>query len=134
MSMQDGARRAGLPAFSARTSVKCRNVGAGVTPVAVNRRIKRIGERAGLPFPVHAHLLRHACGYALANAGHDTRRIQDCLGHRSIQHTVRSSELSATPFKDFWRWSFLHADSQTRQHATSATPPGLGSLYLHQHT
>ncbi len=48
-------------------------------------------------------MLRHACGYALANAGHDTRHIQDWMGHRSIQHTVRYSELSAVPFKDFWR-------------------------------
>ena len=52
---------------------------------------------------VHAHMLRHACGYALANAGHDTRRIQSWLGHRSIQHTVRYTELSTAPFKDFWR-------------------------------
>jgi site-specific recombinase XerD len=50
-------------------------------------------------------MLRHACGYALANAGHDTRRIQDWLGHRSIQHTTRYTQLSATPFKDFWRRS-----------------------------
>jgi len=48
-------------------------------------------------------VLRNGCGYALANAGHDTRRLQDWLGHRSIQHTVRYSELSAAPFKDFWR-------------------------------
>ena len=27
--------------------------------------------------------------YALANAGHDTRLIQDWLGHRAIQHTAR---------------------------------------------
>jgi len=47
------------------------------TPDAVNRQIKRLGERAGLDFPVHAHMLRHGCGYALANAGHDTRAIQD---------------------------------------------------------
>ena len=77
--------------------------GGPFSPDAVNRLIKRIGERAGFPFPVHVHMLRHACGYALANAGHDTRRIQDWLGHRSIQHTVRYSELSAAPFKDFWR-------------------------------
>jgi integrase len=77
--------------------------GGPFTPDAVNGLIKRIGKRAGFPFPVHCHMLRHACGYALANAGHDTRRIQDWLGHRSIQHTVRYSELSATPFKDFWR-------------------------------
>jgi site-specific recombinase XerD len=48
-------------------------------------------------------MLWHACGYALANAGHDTRRIQDRLGHRSIQHTTRYTQLSAAPFKDFWR-------------------------------
>jgi integrase len=52
---------------------------------------------------VHAHMLWHAFGYALANAGHDTRRIQDWLGHRSIQHTTRYTQLSATPFNDFRR-------------------------------
>jgi integrase len=77
--------------------------GGPFTPDAVNRLIKRIGERAGFPFQVHCHMLRHACGYALANKGHDTRRIQDWLGHRSIQHTVRYSELTAAPFRDFWR-------------------------------
>jgi site-specific recombinase XerD len=47
--------------------------------------------------------LRHGCGYALANAGHDTRAIQDWLGHRSIQHTVRYTELAPTRFRNFWR-------------------------------
>ena len=77
--------------------------GGPFTTDAVNRLIKRIGARAGMPFPVHAHMLRHGCGYALANAGHDTRAIQDWLGHRSIQHTVRYTELAPTRFKDFWR-------------------------------
>jgi integrase len=77
--------------------------GGPFTADAVNRLIKRIGARAGLPFQVHAHMLRHGCGYALANAGHDTRAIQDWLGHRSIQHTVRYTELAPTRFKDFWR-------------------------------
>jgi integrase len=45
------------------------------TPGAVNRLKKRIGGRARFTFPIHAHMLRHACGYALANAGHDTRTI-----------------------------------------------------------
>ena len=58
--------------------------GGPFTADAVNRLIKRIGERAGFAFPVHCHMLRHACGYALANAGHDTRALQDWLGHRSI--------------------------------------------------
>jgi len=56
-----------------------------------------------LGFKAHPHMLRRACGYALANKGHDTRAIQDWLGHRSIQHTVRHTELSPTRFKDFWR-------------------------------
>jgi type 1 fimbriae regulatory protein FimE len=77
--------------------------GGPFTSDAVNRLIKRIGERAGFSFQVHAHMLRHGCGYALANAGHDTRAIQDWLGHRSIQHTVRYTELAPTRFKDFWR-------------------------------
>jgi integrase len=77
--------------------------GGPFTTDAVNRLIKRIGERARFDFLVHAHMLRHGCGYALANAGHDTRAIQDWLGHRSIQHTVRYIELAPTRFKDFWR-------------------------------
>src|SRR6516225_8014257 len=74
-----------------------------VTADAVNRLVKTIGARAKLPFRVHAHMLRHACGYALANAGHDTRLIQDWLGHRAIQHTARYTELSPTRFKEVWR-------------------------------
>jgi site-specific recombinase XerD len=77
--------------------------GTPFTTDAVNRLIKRIGERAGFPFKVHVHMLRHACGYALANAGHDTRAIQDWLGHRAIQHTARYTELSQERFRDFWR-------------------------------
>jgi site-specific recombinase XerD len=73
------------------------------TTDALNRHIKRLAERAGFDFPVHFHMLRHACGFALANAGHDTRAIQDWLGHRSIQHTVRYTELTPTRFRDFWR-------------------------------
>jgi integrase len=75
----------------------------GFTPDAVNRQIKGIGKRAKLPLRIHFHMLRHACGYALANKGHDTRAIQDWLGHRSIQHTVRYTELTPIRFRDFWR-------------------------------
>ena len=46
---------------------------------------------------------RQAAGYKLAGDGHDTRSIQDYLGHKNIQHTVRYTELSPTKFKDFWR-------------------------------
>jgi hypothetical protein len=54
-----------------------------------------------MPFPVHPHMLRHACGYALANAGHDTRALQAWLGHKNIQHTVRYTELAPDRFKNF---------------------------------
>jgi hypothetical protein len=40
--------------------------------------------RRSLEFKAHPDMLRHACGYALANKGHDTRAIQGWLGHRSI--------------------------------------------------
>jgi integrase len=67
------------------------------------KMIERAGVEAGFEFGVHPHMLRHACGYALANAGHDTRSLQAYLGHKNIQHTVRYSEMSPTRFKDFWR-------------------------------
>jgi integrase len=67
------------------------------------RMVERAGAKAKLQFKAHPHMLRHACGYALANKGHDTRALQAYLGHRNIQHTVRYTELSPTRFKDFWR-------------------------------
>jgi type 1 fimbriae regulatory protein FimB/type 1 fimbriae regulatory protein FimE len=77
--------------------------GTPFTTDAINRLVKIIGQRAGLPLPVHFHMLRHSCGYKLANDGIDTRAIQDWLGHVSIQHTTRYTALSQTRFKDFWR-------------------------------
>ena len=67
------------------------------------RMVERAGVEAKLGFKVHPHMLRHACGYALANRGHDTRALQAYLGHKNIQHTVRHTELSPTRFKNFWR-------------------------------
>jgi len=48
-------------------------------------------------------MLRHACGYKLANDGHDTGALQHYLGHKNIQNTVRYTELSSDRFRDFWR-------------------------------
>ncbi len=64
--------------------------------------VSRIGQEAKLPFPVHPYMLRHACGFKLANDGHDTRALQLWLGHRNI-HTVRYTELTPARFKGFWR-------------------------------
>jgi integrase len=77
--------------------------GAPFTAAGFARMVERTGVEARLGFKSHPHMLRHACGYALANKGHDTRALQAYLGHRNIQHTVRYTELSPTRFKDFWR-------------------------------
>ena len=77
--------------------------GAPFSTAGFARMIERAGRGAKLGFKAHPHMLRHACGYALANRGHDTRALQAYLGHRNIQHTVRYTELSPTRFKDFWQ-------------------------------
>jgi site-specific recombinase XerD len=77
--------------------------GMPFTPDALNRQIKHIGERAKLSFPVHIHMLRHACGYKLANDGHDTRSLQAYLGHHNIQNKTRYTALAPDRFKSFWR-------------------------------
>jgi site-specific recombinase XerD len=77
--------------------------GAPFTTAGFARMIERAATAAKLSFKPHPHMLRHACGYALANKGHDTRALQAYLGHRNIQHTVRYAELSPNRFKNFWR-------------------------------
>ncbi len=74
-----------------------------LTTSAARKIIARAGQRAGIAFPVHPHMLRHACGFKLANDGHDTRAIQHYLGHKNIAHTVRYTELAAERFNSFWR-------------------------------
>jgi integrase len=67
------------------------------------RLVERAGVGAKIPFPVHPHMLRHACGFVLANRGTDTRTLQEYLGHRSIQSTVRYTELAPGRFRNLWR-------------------------------
>jgi type 1 fimbriae regulatory protein FimB/type 1 fimbriae regulatory protein FimE len=77
--------------------------GAPFTTAGFARLVERAGAAAELGFKAHPHMLRHACGFALANKGHDTRALQAFLGHKNIQHTVRYTELAPDRFKDFWR-------------------------------
>jgi len=65
--------------------------------------VERVGQAAGFNMKIHPHMLRHSCGYKLANDGVDTRTIQAYLGHKSIQHTVRYTELAPTRFKSLFR-------------------------------
>jgi type 1 fimbriae regulatory protein FimB len=68
-----------------------------------NYLVAAIARRAGLLVHVHPHMLRHSCGYALANRGHDTRLIRDYLGHKNVQHTVRYTRTAAARFEGLWR-------------------------------
>jgi site-specific recombinase XerD len=77
--------------------------GTPFTTVGFARLIERAAASAGLQLKAHPHMIRHACGYALANKGHDTRAIQGWLGHRSITSTAVYTALAPNRFKDFWR-------------------------------
>ena len=74
-----------------------------MTPAGFRKTLARIGEATPLAFPVHPHMLRHACGFKLANDGVDTRALQHYLGHKNIQHTVRYTELRSDRFNSFWK-------------------------------
>jgi site-specific recombinase XerD len=67
------------------------------------KMVERLSARAKLGFPVHARMLRHACGFKMANDGVNTRTIQAYLGHRDIRHTVRYTELIPVRFKGLWK-------------------------------
>jgi len=70
--------------------------GTPFSPDGFNWLVKRAGQKAGLPFQVHAHMLRHSAGYKLAGDGHDTRAIQDYLGHRNISNTDWANQLNGS--------------------------------------
>jgi integrase len=76
--------------------------GGPMTRSNVAKIVAATAGRAGLPY-AHPHMLRHTCGHLLADAGHDTRRLQLWLGHVDIKHTAHCSQLSAAPFKEFWK-------------------------------
>jgi site-specific recombinase XerD len=65
--------------------------------------IERAAVTAKLAIKAHAHMLRHACGYKIANDRHDTRSLQAYLGHKNIQNTTRYTALAPDRFKNFWK-------------------------------
>ena len=76
--------------------------GEPFTRQAINYIIKRAGEKAKLTYRIYPHMLRHSCGYSLGNKGHDTRLIQDFLGHRNPQHTAQYTRTAAGRFVGLW--------------------------------
>ncbi|EBE3722294.1 tyrosine recombinase [Salmonella enterica] len=80
------------------------------------RIIRTAGADAGTVTHTHPHMLRHACGYELAERGTDTRLIQDYLGHRNIRHTVRYTASNAARFAGLWeRNNLLEEISQEKK-------------------
>lgn len=73
-----------------------------LTRQSVNYLIATAAERAELP-PVHPHMLRHSCGFYLANRGYDLRLIQDYLGHRDPKHTAHYTRVASSRFEGLWR-------------------------------
>jgi type 1 fimbriae regulatory protein FimB len=69
----------------------------------VNLLLQKYSDTASLPLRAHPHMLRHGTGFALADQGADTRLIQDYLGHRNIQHTVRYTASNPARFERLWR-------------------------------
>ena len=76
--------------------------GQPLTRQSVNYLVAGAAARAGLP-PVRPHMLRHSCGFYLANHGHDLRLIQDYLGHRDPKHTAHYTRTAAGRFEELWR-------------------------------
>jgi integrase len=93
----------GLKRQSASPFVFASERGGPFTPSGFAKLLARAGDEAKIGFKVHPHMLRHACGYKLANDGHDTRAIQAYLGHRNIQNTTRYTVLAPQRFKEFFR-------------------------------
>jgi site-specific recombinase XerD len=81
----------------------CSQKGGPLSSRTVHDMISRAAADAGIKFPVHPHMLRHAKGYQLASKGYDTRAIQAYLGHKNIQHTVLYTKLDPSRFKNFGR-------------------------------
>jgi integrase len=76
---------------------------APLTAPGFSRMVERAGAVADLGIKVHAHMLRHACGFKLANDGVDTRSLASYLGHRNLQNTAIYSALAPGRFKGFFR-------------------------------
>ncbi|KFD24782.1 tyrosine-type recombinase/integrase [Yokenella regensburgei] len=85
--------------------------GKRLTRQYVYKLLRGYGEKAGIAIRVHPHMLRHACGYELAEQGMDTRLIQDYLGHRNIRHTVHYTAGNAARFARVWESSRLFSES-----------------------
>ena len=77
--------------------------GASLSERQFHHIVATAGQLAKLPVKAHPHQLRHGCGYYLANKNVATRTIQDYLGHKKIEHTVRYTASNSQRFANLWR-------------------------------
>lgn len=75
--------------------------GSRLSPAAFWKIVKRAGTVAGFDWPVHPHMLRHACGYRLTNEGQDTRSVQAYMGHRKPENAQIYTKMSPERFRNF---------------------------------
>lgn len=73
--------------------------GPGITRRRFAQIVRELGEAAGIPFPIHPHMLRHACGYWLANQGKNVFQIKNYLGHRRLEQAEEYCQLNPNQFK-----------------------------------
>ena len=78
-------------------------LGGPLTASALQKIVSRAGREAALPMPIHPHMLRHACGFKMANEGRDLRVMMDYLGHRTVAQTVKYTEVCSSRFRDLWK-------------------------------
>jgi integrase len=79
------------------------NRGTPMTRQNFHHLLADLGREAGFEFPLHPHMLRHACGFKLANEGRDTRSLQHYLGHKNIQSTVVYTNMDSNRFNGWFR-------------------------------
>jgi type 1 fimbriae regulatory protein FimB len=72
-----------------------------LTRQSVNYVVRTSAAAARLA-PAHPHMLRHSCGFSLANRGYDLRLIQDYLGHRDPRHTAHYTRVAGYRFEGLW--------------------------------
>jgi type 1 fimbriae regulatory protein FimB len=75
---------------------------AQLTRQAVNYIVRLAGGKGKLG-RVWPHMLRHSCGYYLADKGTDLRTMQDYLGHRDPKHTAHYTRVAGHRFEGLWR-------------------------------
>jgi site-specific recombinase XerD len=92
-----------------------------LTRRAVYYLVRAAGKSVGLD-GVHPHMLRHSCGYYLADQGTDLRTMQDCLGHRDPRHTVRYTRVAARRFEGLWNRMAATWDPDRRKRSKGSRP------------